>query len=126
MCKRRFSWFPPRRQRARLPALQDAAAYFHARIICGVKKECHTLLDNRVRSRHGLPERLAEVRRGGVVEVDHKHRGILLAKELQELLRRTPSAVRVDKLLEALRRASMTLNQAEEPKRMHQLSADHA
>ena len=37
-----------------------------------------------------------------------------------------PSAVRVDKLLEALRRASMTLNQAEEPKRMHQLSADHA
>ena len=37
-----------------------------------------------------------------------------------------PSAMRFRKLLEALCRASIVLDQTEEAKRMHELTADHA
>ena len=101
----RFRGSPARRQRPRLPALEHAAAYFHARIVRGVKEECHALLDDRVRSRESLPERLVEMGRGSGLEVDREHRGVFLPQELQKLLGPTPVAVRVHQLLQALRRA---------------------
>src|SRR5580693_2154844 len=107
--------FLARRQGPRLSTLEHAGAYFHARIIRGVKKERHALLDDRVRSRESLPERFVEMRRGGGFEVDREHRGVFLPKELQELLRPIPRAKRVHKLRETRRRASMVGYEAEEP-----------
>jgi hypothetical protein len=37
-----------------------------------------------------------------------------------------PGAMRIHKIFETLRGASLVLNETQEPKRMHQLTADHA
>ena len=86
MCRRWLRGFPARRQRPRLPAFEDAAADFHARIVRGVKKERHALLDDRVRSRKRLSEGFVEMGRGRRSEVDCEHRRIFIPKELQKLL----------------------------------------
>ena len=110
---------PARRQGPRLAALHDPAAYFHARIVRGVKKECHALLDNRVRRRESLPERLVEMGRRGGVEVDREHRRVFPPKQFQKLLRPAPFAMRVHKLFEALGRAPCSSNETEKPKRVN-------
>src|SRR3977135_829394 len=111
MCKRWLREFPERRQRSRLPALEDAAADPHARIIRGVKKECHALLDDRVRSGKRLPEGFIEMGRRRGFEVDCEHRRIFMSEQLQKLLGPTPSPVRFHQALEALGRASVVLDE---------------
>src|ERR1700722_8988542 len=118
MRKRRLRGFPARRQRPRLAALEDAAAYFYARIIRRIKKERHALLDDRVRGRKRLSERFVEVGWGRGLEVDYEHRRIFMSEQLQKPLGPTPRPVRFHQPLEALGRASIVFNQAEEPKRV--------
>ena len=65
----------------RLPALKNAAAYFHASIIRGVEKERHALLDDRVRSRERLSERLVEMGRRGGFQIDCEHRRIFMSEQ---------------------------------------------
>src|SRR3984957_19599272 len=123
MGKHRLYGCPARRRRSRLPALENAAAYFHAAVIHRVEKERHALLDDRVSSRESPSERLVEMGRRGGRQIDCEHRRIFLSKALQQSPGPVALSVRIHQRLEALSRASIVLDETEKAKRVHELSA---